>query len=61
MNETYLSDSDLADRFNVTRQTVWRWHRANAGFPRAISLSPGCTRWKLSSIENWENSRAVAC
>lgn len=54
MNETYLSDADLAGRFNVTRQTVWRWHRSNGGFPRALSLSPGCTRWKLSAIETWE-------
>lgn len=54
MNETFLSDADLADRFNVARQTVWRWHRSNPGFPRAVSLSPGCTRWKLSAIERWE-------
>jgi prophage regulatory protein len=54
MNETYLSDTDLAQRFNLTRQTIWRWHRTNPSFPRAIALSAGCTRWKLSSIEAWE-------
>lgn len=54
MNETYLSDIDLANRYSVTRQTVWRWHRERSEFPRAISLSPGCTRWKLSQIEAWE-------
>lgn len=58
MNETFLSDADLAARFSVTRQTVWRWHRANLGFPRAVSLSPGCTRWKLSEIESWEKGLA---
>ncbi|MCK0142994.1 AlpA family phage regulatory protein [Aliiroseovarius sp. F20344] len=58
MNETFLSDTDLAVRFSVSRQTVWRWHRSNSGFPRAVSLSPGCTRWKLSEIEIWENRLA---
>lgn len=60
MNEIFLSDMDLAERFRVTRQTVWRWHRTNDGFPRAVSLSAGCTRWKLSAIETWEQEAATA-
>jgi prophage regulatory protein len=60
MNETYLSDTDLAQRFHLSRQTIWRWHRTNPGFPRAISLSAGCTRWKLSSIEAWEQETMKA-
>lgn len=55
----YLSDRQLADRFSVTRATVWRWHRIDPNFPRAISLSPGCTRWRLQEIEAWE-SKVVA-
>ncbi|WP_428515456.1 helix-turn-helix transcriptional regulator [Roseovarius sp.] len=59
MNDTFLSDADLAKRFGVSRQTVWRWHRSNLGFPRAVSLSPGCTRWKLTEIEAWESDLAA--
>jgi len=59
MNETYLSDIALGERFGVTRQTVWRWHREQSDFPSAIVLSPGCTRWKLSEIEAWEDRRAA--
>ena len=55
MAKNYASDQNLAERYNVSRQTVWRWHRENPEFPRAISLSPGCTRWKLSEIEAWES------
>ena len=55
----YLSDKQLADRFSVTRPTVWRWHRTDASFPRAVNLSPGCTRWKLAEIEAWEQSQAT--
>ncbi len=54
MMESYLSDADLAERYSVSRNTVWRWHRDRPDFPRAVSLSPGCTRWRLSEIEEWE-------
>ena len=60
MPETYLSDTDLAGRYNVSRNTVWRWHRENPEFPRALRLTPGCTRWKLSEIETWEAGRGEA-
>lgn len=54
----YLSDKQVAERFSVTRHTIWRWHRFDPTFPRAISLSPGCTRFRLSEIESWEASKA---
>ncbi|NNE79999.1 MAG: AlpA family phage regulatory protein [Silicimonas sp.] len=57
MGQTYLSDTDLADRFGVSRNTIWRWHRELLGFPRAVRLSQGCTRWRLSEIAEWEASR----
>ncbi|MDX1742185.1 MAG: AlpA family phage regulatory protein [Ruegeria sp.] len=57
MTNTYLSDKDLAARFGVTRFTIWRWARERSDFPRPISLSPGCTRWKLSQIEAWEKAK----
>ena len=57
MAHCYLSDTQLAERFGVSRQTIWRWHRERAEFPRACNLSPGCTRWRLSEVEQWEQSR----
>lgn len=56
----YLSDRQLAERYGVTEVTVWRWHRDDATFPRAVKLSTGTTRWKSTEIEAWEKSRAVA-
>jgi len=58
MRETYLSDTDLAGRYHMSRNTIWRWHRESPKFPRAVSLSPGCTRWTLAEIEMWEAARA---
>lgn len=60
MADKYLTDTDLAKRYNIARPTVWRWHREQQNFPRAIRLTPGCTRWKLSEIEKWEAAQVEA-
>lgn len=56
----YLSDQNLAGRYSVSRQTVWRWLKTDSTFPKPISLSPGCTRWRLDEIERWEAARRAA-
>lgn len=57
----YLSDIELSKRYKVSRLSIWRWARAKkTSFPQPIKLSAGCSRWRLSDIEEWENKRAVA-
>ncbi|WP_394153370.1 helix-turn-helix transcriptional regulator [Loktanella salsilacus] len=58
MPDTYLADKTLAERYGVSRNTVWRWHRERPDFPRAVRLSQNCTRWRLSDIAAWEASKA---
>ncbi len=58
--ETFLSDRQLAARFNVHRLTPRRWVRDDATFPRPVKLSPGCARWRLSEIEAWEAHKALS-
>ena len=58
--ETYLSGIQLAARYSVHRTTPWRWAKSDPTFPKPVTLTPGCTRWKLSEIEAWEASRATA-
>ncbi len=60
MAETFLRDTDLAARYGVARNTVWRWQRERSDMPRPVRLSPGCTRWRLSEIEAWEAAKAEA-
>lgn len=50
---TYIPDTAVADRFSVSRATIWRWSQSGK-FPKPIKLSPGCTRWRLSDVEAWE-------
>lgn len=58
--ETYLTDRQIGERFNVHHLTPRRWVREDPTFPRPVKLSPGCTRWKLSEIEAWEAKKAQA-
>jgi prophage regulatory protein len=54
----FLSDIQIGNRYDVTRQTVWRWSATDPTFPKPIKLTAGCTRWKLSEIEAWESGKA---
>ena len=46
----FLTDRDLAKRYQVNRVTVWVWARKGT-IPAPYNLGPGCTRWKRSEIE----------
>ena len=54
----FLTDRDNADRYGVTRQTIWDWTRKGK-FPKPVKLN-GSTRWKLSDIEAWEVEQGVS-
>lgn len=60
MNEnlkTFLSDKQVAARYGVQRTSIWRWIRNN-NFPEPVKLSPGCTRWPLDRVQEWEQQKA---
>lgn len=58
MTEIYISDIGVSARYGVHRVTPWRWVKTDPTFPRPVCLSPGCTRWKLSDLVNWETEKA---
>lgn len=58
--EQYLSDRQVASRFNISKATVWRWHENNPDFPRRLKLSPGTSRWRLSDLVRFETKRRTA-
>lgn len=59
MPETYLSDHLVARRYGVHRSTPWRWAKSDPTFPRPVTLTAGCTRWRLSDLETWEAARGA--
>ena len=58
MAETYLSDSQIGARYGVHRSAPWRWPKTDPTFPQPVTLTPGCTRWRLSELEAWEAAKA---
>lgn len=56
----YLKDTQVAARYEASRATVWRWLKNDPSFPRPVSLSSGCTRWKLEDLEAWERGKSSA-
>lgn len=59
MLNTYLSDAQVAARYGVHRSTPWRWLKADPRFPKPFTLTPGCTRWKLTDLEAWEAAKVA--
>lgn len=58
--ERYLSVQDVARRYAVSIQTVWRHTKQNPAFPKPIKILNGSTRWRLSDVLAFEVSRGEA-
>jgi predicted DNA-binding transcriptional regulator AlpA len=50
MSQEYFSDNQLAERYQVSRATIWRWHKIGL-LPQVIQITTGTTRWRKSDIE----------
>lgn len=61
MAAIYLSDRQVAERYNTHKTTPWRWAKTpTQDFPQPVQLSAGCTRWRLSDLEAWEQAKTTA-
>jgi hypothetical protein len=59
-HETFLSRSQQAQRWSVSKRSVERWGEdKDLGLPPEIEIN-GRRYRKLSELEAWERSRAVA-
>lgn len=56
-NNMFLSDVQVAERYGVHRVTVWRWAKTDPSFPKPLTLSAGCSRFRLADLEKWEASK----
>jgi prophage regulatory protein len=48
----YLKDTGVAARYDVSRNTVWRWTREKK-LPPPVKIN-GSTRWILDQLEEFE-------
>lgn len=53
MNRPFLTDLDLAQRYSISRATVWRW-TSSGRLPRPVRLGEATTRWVLEDLLQYE-------
>jgi len=46
----WLSDSDVARRYSVSRITIWRWTKAGH-LPKPRKLGANTTRWHIDDLD----------
>jgi prophage regulatory protein len=57
----WVNADEIAARFRVSRNTIWRWARTpDNEFPDPVRLTPRVTRWRLADIERFEEMRSEA-
>ncbi|MBZ4023155.1 hypothetical protein CKO11_11870 [Rhodobacter sp. TJ_12] len=60
LNEIYLTVNQVAERYGVSKDTIWRWKR-EGDFPKGVKVGPNCTRWRQSEIIAHEASLQTCC
>ncbi len=58
MTRQFLTDSDLAARYGISRATVWRWTSAGR-LPPPVRLGEATTRWPLEGVIQYEQKLAA--
>lgn len=58
MNAIWLKDTEVAARFGLHRSWTWRMLKTDQTFPKPVSVSAGCTRWRRTDIERWEAAKS---
>lgn len=54
--QLYLSDNQLAARFGISRNSIWRLVKTGQ-LPEPIRLFKSTTRWRVADIEQFEAAR----
>lgn len=55
----YVRDIDLAKRYSVSRNTIWRWSKEGR-LPSPVRIGPSVTRWRLDDVEKFERDQGMA-
>ncbi|MEE4382039.1 MAG: helix-turn-helix domain-containing protein [Pseudomonadales bacterium] len=55
---TYLTDRQVAERYNVNRTTVHKW-AAKGVIPRGVKIGPGTRRWIEEELDEHDDRVAA--
>lgn len=57
MTPQYLTDKQVAERYQISRPSVWRWARDGL-LPPPERLGPNTQRWRVATLEAHDEQRA---
>jgi predicted DNA-binding transcriptional regulator AlpA len=49
------SQAKLAEHFDTSQMTIWRWRKKLDGFPKPIVIN-GRNYWSIAAVERWKAS-----
>ena len=55
-SDQFLTDRDVAQRYKVQKQTIWRWAKTSSTFPKPFKIE-GTTRWSRNELD--EHDRKI--
>lgn len=58
-NTRFVSVTQLAERYSVSPDTVWRWTRKGL-LPKPVKINPQVVRWDLDLVEARDAERKRA-
>lgn len=56
----FLSDKDVAQRYSVKKQTIWRWAKSSPMFPKPTKFQGTTTRWCLAELIEYDRQEMEA-
>jgi len=56
----FLSDKDVAHRYGVKKQTIWRWAKSSRTFPKPTKFQGTTTRWCLAELIEYDRQEMEA-
>lgn len=55
----YLTTQQVADRYGISRTTVWRWIKAGR-LPEPVQIGPGIKRFSIAALQRKDDEWAAA-
>ena len=53
----WLSDKQVAERYAIKRNSVWRWARTGI-LPQPHKIGPNTTRWRVTELDQFDQKVA---
>jgi prophage regulatory protein len=54
----FINDTEVGWRYGISRPSVWRWVKTGL-LPEPEALGPNTKRWRVATLDNWDEQRAI--